>query len=593
VNIVKTTSLLAAEALRIGSVVRRIEMVLAVLLVSNGCDSDLADIDLPRPSAEYLDELDEIAEAAAFINETAIRATVAELAGDAYEGRGPGSNGDLKAQAYLAQRLAELGYDPGSADGGWYQRVALVSVEARAPESWLFVADTTEQGGEYRLARGVDFIASSGVQTEVASIVDAELVFVGYGIQAPEYGWDDFKGVDLTGKVLVVLNNDPHWDDTLFEGKRRLYYGRWTYKYESAARRGAAGAIIIHTDESAGYPWQVVQTSWSGANFELPAEGRVETLQVAAWATYPSVAAMLETAGLSLDALVAQARSPDFRPVALNLRTSITLENEINAVETANVLGLLRGSDPALAEEVVIYTAHHDHLGLGRPNLAGDLSDRIYNGARDNASGAAMVLAIAGAFQALPRLPRRSVLFAFVGAEEQGLLGSLLYARQPTFPPGRIAANINYDSANIWGATRDVVFIGKGKSTLDAVAEQVAAYQGRVLVGDTAGELGRFYRSDQFSLARIGVPGIYVKGGSDFVGREPGWGPAQMRAYTQRHYHQPSDQLTDDWAFSGMVQDASFGFQAGWLISNAQHMPRWYQGDEFEPARLRALEAVR
>lgn len=522
--------------------------------------------------------------AAATISANHVRATVAEIASDAYEGRGPGTLGDAKARTFLAHQLAETGYAPGAAEGQWEQFFDLVGINASQPETWAFSHD----GNDLELSQHSEFIVSSGVQAEESLIEDAELVFVGFGIQAPEYEWDDFKGSDLSGKMLLMLNNDPDWDPELFAGNRRLYYGRWTYKYESAARQGAAGAIIIHTTPSAGYPWQVVQTSWTGAQFELPA-GNEPRIQVAGWVTDEKAAALASLAGQDLEQLKEMARSRDFEPVPLGVRTSIRFDNELTRVRSANVLGILEGSDPELAEQAVIYTAHHDHLGIGLPNPSGDPDDRIYNGARDNASGTGIALAIARAFATLEERPRRSILIAFVGAEEQGLLGAKYYARYPTIAPGNIAANVNYDSANIWGATRDVSYVGLGKSSLDEVAYTVADYQGRTVKPDQFPDRGYFYRSDQFALARIGVPALYVRGGTDFVDRPAGWGEQQVNAYTAVNYHQPSDELSDDWNFEGMIQDARFGFWAGLILANADELPAWNPGDEFEAARKQAL----
>ena len=523
-------------------------------------------------------------EAVAVVTGDVIRETVAELAGDDYEGRGPGSAGDEKARNYLISELTDLGLEPGAADGTWQQVFELIGINAEQPKTWRFSTDD----GATDLKQGSEFIIGSGVQAETSVIKDAELVFVGYGIEAPEYDWNDFKGQDLKGKILVILNNDPDWDEALFAGKRRLYYGRWRYKYESAARQGAAGAIIIHTTPSAGYPWQVVQTSWTGEQFELPA-GDEPRLQMAAWVTDSAAQKLLDFAEYDLIELTQAARHRDFQPVSLGLSTSIEFENTLSSVTSANVLGLLRGSDPKLSDEVVVYTAHHDHLGIGLPNLAGDRQDRIYNGARDNASGVGVVMAIAQAYKRLPTPPRRSILFAFVGAEEQGLLGSEYYGRYPSFHPGKIAANVNFDSGNIWGKTKDIVYVGKGKSSLDQVADAVAKFQGRVVKGDQFPDRGYFYRSDQFNLARIGVPALYLRGGTDFVGQPEGWGKQQINAYTQKNYHQPSDELTEDWNFQGMEQDARFGFWAGFLVANGDTKPTWNVGDEFEAARLKAL----
>ncbi|MDX1509055.1 MAG: M20/M25/M40 family metallo-hydrolase, partial [Woeseiaceae bacterium] len=460
----------------------------------------------------------------------------------------------------------------------------LVGVNASQPDTWTFEG----HGKTLTLEQWDEFIAASGVQEPRAEIDNAELVFVGYGIQAPEYDWDDYKGADLTGKILVMMNNDPDWDPELFAGETRLWYGRWDYKYLSAARQGAVGAIIIHTPPSAGYPWQVVQTSWTGESFELPA-GDEPRAQVNAWVTEDAARELISMAGLDLDELREAAYNRDFEPVPLGITTSIGMDVAINRVQSANVLGLLPGSDPQLRDEVVIYTAHHDHLGIGTPNEDGDA---IYNGAMDNASGVAQILAIAKAMKALPEAPRRSVLFALVGAEEQGLLGSKWYAQNPTFPPGKIAANLNYDGGNIWGHTHDVTFIGLGKSTIDELVTLIAKEQGRVVKPDQFADRGYFYRSDQFSFAKIGVPAMYLDTGTDFVDRPPEWGREQQDHYTNVNYHQPSDEYDPSWNFDGMVSDALLGYWTGLAIANADEMPSWNPGDEFEAARLEALEAV-
>jgi Zn-dependent M28 family amino/carboxypeptidase len=536
--------------------------------------------------------------AAETITAPVLRAPIRLLASDLLEGRGPATRGDELARLYLATALEELGFAPGGPGGGWQQPFEIVGITADLPPVWSFQAAggdhggaTTESGGRLDLRVLDDYIAGSGVQRPRAEIAGAEVVFVGYGIEAPEYGWDDFKGVDLRGKVLLMLNNDPDWDPDLFAGTTRLYYGRWTYKYESAARRGAAGTIIVHTRESAGYPWQVVRTSWSGEQFELPA-GDEPRIQVAGWATEDAARRLARLAGRDLDALVAAARSRDFRPVPLGITTSIAFANSLSRAETANVLGLLPGSDPALAGQAVVYTAHHDHLGTAAAESASGGADRIYNGARDNAAGVAQVLAIARAFAALPEPPRRSVLFLFVAAEEQGLLGSQYYAAHPTFPPGSIAANLNYDGGNIWGQARDVRLVGYGKSSLDRVAEAVAAFQGRTIEPDPTPEQGSYYRSDQFNFAKIGVPALYLKTGTEFAGRPAGWGKEATEAWIGEHYHQPSDELTADWDFTGMIEDARLGFYAGLAVADADELPAWNPGDEFAAARAAARAAA-
>jgi Zn-dependent M28 family amino/carboxypeptidase len=543
----------------------------AIPAVSTAAGKAPAAIQLP-PGAE---------KAAKAIDRSSLEAPIRFLADDLLEGRGPASRGDETAQLYLASTLQLLGYQPILPNGEWQQRFEIVGIKSEVPKTWEF-----KTGGQtVDLKWWDDFIGAGGAQEPTAALRDAELVFVGYGIQAPEYKWDDFKGVDLKGKVLVMMNNDPDWDPKLFEGNRRLYYGRWTYKYESAARQGAAAAIIIHTTPSAGYPWQVVQTSWGGEQFELPAAGEPR-IQFRAWATEDATRKLFQAAGKDLGKLIEQARSRDFKPVPLGITTSLTFTNRLDKTRTTNVLGLLPGSDPKLKDEVVVYTAHHDHLGIGQPDKRGD---KIYNGAVDNASGCAEVLAIAKAYTLLPQRPRRSILIAFVAAEEQGLLGSQYLATHPPVPAGRIAANINYDGGNVLGRTRDLTEIGLGKSSLDAIVQALAARQGRKLVGDPFPDRGFFYRSDQFSFAKVGVPAIHPAAGTDFIGRPAGWGKEQASEYEQHRYHQPSDELDPKWNYDGMIEDAQIGFYTGLVVANSSQMPTWNPGDEFEGARKKAL----
>ena len=520
------------------------------------------------------------ATAKAQINQGSLEAPIRFLADDLLEGRGPASRGDALARLYLAAELQSLGYQP-AFDGKWEQPVDIVGTTPHLPAAWTFKA----KGGNVDLKLSDDYIATSGVQTESAGFKDADLVFVGYGIEAPEYQWDDFKGVDVKGKVLVMLNNDPDWDAKLFAGKARLYYGRWTYKYEQAARHGAAGAIIVHTTPSAGYPWQVVQSSWGGEQFELPAEGEPR-VQLKGWATEDAVRRLMKAAGQDLDKLTQAAKSRSFRPVPLALKSSIQFNTKVSRVKTANVAGLLPGSDPKLTDEVVVYGAHHDHFGIGEPDKTGD---KIYNGAEDNAAGCAQVMAIARAFAALPERPRRSVLILFVAAEEQGLLGSKYYSLHPTFPPGKIAANINYDGGNYRGRTRDLTLIGYGKSSLDGIAEALVKRQGRVLVPDQFPDRGYFYRSDQFNFAKIGVPALYFDNGTDYIGKPPGWGKQEAEQWEEHVYHQPSDEIDDTWVYDGMIEDATLGFLSGWVVAQADEMPKWNPGDEFEAARKKAI----
>jgi Zn-dependent M28 family amino/carboxypeptidase len=525
-------------------------------------------------------------EAAAQITPELLRAHVRFLSDDLLEGRGPATRGDQLAQRYIATQMEALGLQPGAPDGTWYQAFDIVGVTSHSPQTL-----TARKGGQsVDLKYHQDFIAVTGVDEPQARLTDAEIVFVGYGIVAPEYGWDDYKGVDLKGKVLLMMNNDPEDDPKLFAGKTRLYYGRWDYKYDQAARTGAAGAIIIHTTPSAGYGWQVIQTSWTGEQFSLPYEGGPQ-LQVKAWVTEDSARKLASLGGQDLDALRAAAQKKDFRPVPLGATVSLEMKADVSKKQTANVIGRMPGSDPALGKEAVIYTAHHDHLGIRTDAKPGE--DAIYNGALDNASGVASFLGIAKAIASLPQAPRRSVIFAAVAAEEQGLLGAKYLAAHPPIPPGRLAANINMDGMNILGRTKDLTMIGLGKSSLDDWIHGIAALQGRKIVPDQFPDKGFFYRSDQFALARIGVPAAYFDAGTDVVGKPAGWGKAQQEEWEAKHYHQPSDELRPEWNLSGAVEDAQLYLYLGLKVANETALPAWKPGDEFEAVRKKALEQVK
>jgi Zn-dependent M28 family amino/carboxypeptidase len=505
-------------------------------------------------------------EAAELVDEEALRAEVAELESDAYAGRGPGTEGDVRARRYLAEALASRGFEPAGEDG-FEQPFSIVGVRAHPPAAWTFRAGG---GATSELRFWDDFIVASGVQQRRAEVADAELVFVGYGIRAPEEDWNDFGDIDVRGKIVVVMNGDPDWDPKRFGGKARQYYGRWTYKFESAAREGAAGAILIHTPESAGYPWQVVQRSWSGSRFELPA-GDEPRAQLRGWVTEQAAQALCRLGGHELDALRAAAKRDDFRPVPLGVRTSIGFDNELTTTQTANVIGILPGGDPKIGDEVVALSAHHDHLGRGT-------GGEIYAGARDNGAGITQALAVARALGALPARPRRSVMVVFVGAEEQGLLGSAHFALHPTVPRERLVANINFEMGNIWGPTRDVIIRGAGKTDLEEVVAAAARRQARLVAPDPEPETGWYYRSDQWSFARAGIPAVWCDGGIDFLGKPAGWGAETVKAWIRDHYHRPSDRLTDAWDFRGMVLDAKLAFYVTAAVATADRRPRFYEG---------------
>jgi Zn-dependent M28 family amino/carboxypeptidase len=506
----------------------------------------------------------EMQAAAKQITSEDIRAHVRTISSDAFEGRGPSTRGDKKTQEYLRAELENLGIKPGAPGGGWIQDVPLVGITSHTPQT-LTLSHGKKQ---LTLKNYDDFIASAGQQKATVSIKDAEFVFVGYGIDAPEFNWNDFKDVDVKGKILLVMNHNP----AVFAGKTRLYYGRWTYKYEQAARMGAAGVIIIHTTPSASYPWQVVQSSWTGELFELKDEGKPR-VRVKGWATEDASRKIVELSGYDLDALRAAAESRDFRPVTLGVKVSLDLENTIHYSQSANVIGMIPGSDPRLAKEAVIYSAHHDHLGMKRDPESG--KTLIYNGAIDNASGVSGLLSIAKAYSELKQPLRRSVYFVLTASEEQGLLGSEYFVAHPSVPVSDMAANINIDGTGFYGRTRDITQFGQVLSSLDGELESLASQQGRVVKPDPTPETGSFYRADQFNFAKVGVPVIYTYAGVDVIGKPSGWGLLQLDKYVSNDYHQPSDRFKESFDFSGAVEDAQLEFYLGVNVANADQRPVW------------------
>ena len=528
----------------------------------------------------------------------AARITAAEISGhtrfladDLLEGRFPGTRGDEIAIRYLATELETMGYRPAAtgADGksSWFQQVPLIRHTASVPPEVVFRAGTRQLALSSHAGANADIVLRSMGNTDRVVAKDAELVFVGYGIVAPEHGWDDYRGIDVKGKIVVLLNFNPPW-----AGKDvRLWYGRWDYKYIEAARHGALGALLIHTPESASYPWQVVSSSNVPVSFSLPAEEDSDPhLAFQAWLTHDAATRLFALAGRDLNRDEAASTTPGGKggpSVSLGVTASFEMPVVRERVETSNVVGILPGSDPKLAGEAVLYTAHHDHLGTRSPPVRGERN--VYAGALDNASGCGTVLTIARALAASP--PRRSVVMAFVAAEEQGLLGSHWYAAHPTVKAGRIAAVINVDSINHLGRTRDVGFLGLGKSSLDGVVKALATAQGRTVHGDPFPDKGSFYRSDDFELARVGVPTARIKGGPSYVGRPEGWGKEQSDLYVQRNYHQPSDVYPASpasWDLSGAVEDAQLQLLIGMRTGNDPQLPTWKPGDEFERARLSA-----
>src|SRR5690349_16685042 len=516
------------------------------------------------------------------ITEATLKGHIRFLSDDMLEGRGTGARGGELAAKYIAAQLEALGAKGAGADGSFFQPVSLVGVKAD-PNTTLTISSAS---GSETFKFADDYVAFTSAQTESVD-VDADMIFVGYGIEAPEQRWNDYKGPadDYRGKILVMLVNDPPattQEPTLFGGKALTYYGRWTYKYEEAARRGAVGAILLHTDDSAGYPWGVVRTSNGSWRFDIARTQNDTTpfLQFRSWVTDASARRMMKLAGQDLDALRPKAATREFQPVKPGLKGKLNLKSEVKRVAAPNVVGVTEGSDPQLRNEYVVYSAHWDHLGIGAPNKSGDT---IYNGALDNASGVASVLAIAETIARMPpaERPKRSSLFLFPTAEEQGLLGAEWYSKHPLVPLEKNAANVNLDSMNVLGPTHDFVPLGAERSTLRAVVESVARDMKLRVSPDSRPEQGSFYRSDHFPFAKVGVPSISLKEGDDYVGRSKEWGEEQFKAYNTAHYHQPSDEIRDTWNFQGMIQEGEIALAIGRMISDMPEKPKFNPGDEF------------
>jgi Zn-dependent M28 family amino/carboxypeptidase len=525
------------------------------------------------------------------IGQSAILERIKVLAADEYEGRAPGTNGEDLTVRYLVEESKKLGLQPGNPDGTYVQKVPLVGITGAEAQPF-----TVSKGGQKRTFKWSDEVVGFTRRVaDTAAITDSDLVFVGYGVTAPEYNWDDFKGMDVKGKTIVVLVNDPQvpegpdpskLDANLFNGQAMTYYGRWTYKYDKAAELGAAGVFIVHETGPAGYPYPVVQ-GFLGERFSLVADDKnMGRAAIEGWFSLDTARAIFAMAGQDFDSLKKQAISRDFKPVPLGLKASMGLRNTMRTIDSQNVVAKVEGSDPRMKEEYVVYSSHWDHLGVGEP-VAGD---RIYNGALDNASGVAALLEIARAFTQVQPKAKRSVLFLFVTAEEQGLLGSEYYATHPLYPLEKTVANINLDGVNQWGKTRDVTVIGMGASDLDDVLRDAAAAQNRTLIPDPESEKGFYYRSDHFNFAKVGVPALYTDTGVQFVGKDAAYSKTKRDEYTANDYHKPSDQIKPDWDLSGAEEDAELMFLVGYQVANADRWPEWKPGNEFKTVRDRMMK---
>lgn len=514
------------------------------------------------------------------------------LASDAFEGRGPGTAGEDSTVRYLTDTFKAMGLLPGNPDGSYEQAVEMVGFTVQ-PTVSIRVGGKT-----MKLVAPTDISVGSLRAVERVEVPSSDIVFVGYGVVAPEYGWDDFKGVDVRGKTLLVLVNDPavpdpadptRLDSTMFRGKAMTYYGRWTYKFEIGTEKGAAAVILVHETGPAGYPWEVASGRWAHENMDVKrADRNMGRVPVEGWIALDRARELLAASGQDFDALKAAARTKEFTPVSLGATASFSIKSTLRDIRSRNVVAKLEGGDPALKDQYVVYTAHWDHFGRDTTRAG----DQIFNGALDNASGTAQLLELAEAFTTLPAPPKRSILFLAVTAEEKGLLGAKYYAETPLYPLASTLANINLDAANQWGRTSDIVVVGFGNSDLEDVLRDVATPTGRTLVPDPEPEKGSFYRSDHFEFAKMGVPALYAKGGTEYIGKPAGFSQQKREAYTSTDYHAPTDEIKPDWDLSGAAEDTRLLFQVGLKVANGVTWPQWKPGTEFKATREESLKAA-
>jgi Zn-dependent M28 family amino/carboxypeptidase len=510
------------------------------------------------------------------INPEHIRWHVRYLSHDLLEGRGTGQRGGDIAAEYMATQFAEYGLKPAGDNGSYLQKLPLVGITT-LPETQFSLVP--KQGPAMNLKPLDEYVAYDRSQQK-QSDVDADIVYVGYGIEAPEYNWDDYKGVDVRGKVLLMLVNEPPSDDPkFFKGNALTYYGRWTYKYEEAARKGAVGVILIHREDMASYPWEVVRNSNSGERSSLKLDGLA--LKVASWVQLEVAKRLATACGMDWDKMMAEAQSREFHPVDLGAKLKAHMVSKVREFESNNVLAILPGSDRKLKDEAVIYTAHYDHFGI-RPDMAGD---NIFNGAADNATGCGILLELARAFSVARERPARSVIFAGVTAEEQGLLGSEYLGKHPPVPAGKIALDLNYDDVKPLGAPEEVEVTGAERTTFYPWVQATAKEFRLAIRPDALPQAGHFYRSDHFSLARVGIPAFSINQGVKFKGHDAAWGVEQNKEYVEKHYHQPSDEYHPEMDFVGDAAMARFGFALGWEAASLTRLIGWQKGDEFEAAR--------
>ena len=528
-------------------------------------------------------------EAAQTITKESMMEHIATLSSDEFLGRSTGTEGEEKTVRYLVEKFKAMGATSGVEDGSYVQPFPLLG------QKTMNHSMNIKAGSGNRTINSLtffeDFVAWPSNQSENVDINNAELVYVGYGIQAPEENWDDFKGVDVKGKIIVIKNNDPEYDENLFGGKTRLYYGRYTYKYEKAKEMGALGAIIIHTTPTAGYGWGVVSNGWSRERFYVKSAENADmgSTEMNGWVTYEAGKKLFNQAGLNIDEMLEAADSPDFEPVKLqNTRLSVEIDAEYRNINSRNVIAKIEGNDPELKNEYLVLTAHYDHLGI----TAAIDGDVINNGAEDNAAGVSAVLESMRAYKSIQSELKRSVLAVVVGAEEVGLLGSQYWAENPTVHPGKVTGNINLDGMNVYGETNDLVIIGYGRNTLADKVVEVAKEQGRTVKPDANPEQGIFYRSDHFNMAKVGIPAIFPNPGNEFVNKPEGYAET-VDSVSAANYHSVNDEINEYWDLSGAVKDTHLFFEVGFRALNDSELQTWKSGDEFEATRLKMLEEVK
>ena len=563
---------------------RRFRSILALAILAGCAKPDSSAT--PTVTAEVIAAADSIAAPSMLQH-------ITNLADDSLEGRGPGTPGEVKTVAYLESQFKALGLAPGNPDGTYRQKVEMIGYTPTSTASF------SAGGRTIPMRFKDDFVANSRHNRPETRVENSDIIFVGYGVEAPEFGWNDFKDVDVKGKTILVLVNDPsvpasgytstskgmtsaddmdHLDSTMFRGKAMTYYGRWTYKYEKATDKGAAAVFIVHDPVPAAYGWNVVRSSWSGEQLDVISPDAEKRVPVEGWITMDKAKQLFAAAGQNWDSLHQAAQSKDFKPVALNAKANVTVKTAVRRLESTNVVAKIEGTTKK--DEYVVYSAHHDHLGKGTGP-----GDQIFNGALDNASGVATVLEIAKAFTKLPEKPARSVLFLMVAAEESGLLGAKYYANNPLYPLNKTVANINIDGINQWGRTSDFTVVGLGNSDLDDVLTDVLKADNRVVRPDPEPEKGFYYRSDHFEFAKKGVPALDPDAGVTYVGKDTAYGMAKRNEYNVKDYHQPSDHVKADWDLTGAVDDARVLFKVGYLVAQRDALPQWREGNEFKAKR--------